>query len=655
MNTNFSNELQQLQMELRAQNFDIIRFSTYRTACKLRFIQKKLNFHLLDLLNVAESLRESLKSLSSETTPNHFISNQSCLLNNNKFLSINHLTIFLTSIYTNLNKRLPLSQQILHIDKSVQSAIAWFLYVYNINNVSIRFNSFRVVLILLCTGKLVDKLRHLFTSYFSTSLSNTLTHGQIDELLHEVLALPYALKEISHSTYCKNYSQSIFSQSSSSITLNDFLDILVYNDKTPNCLQWLIVFHRLISVENVIHRVKCSACQRPSFSGFRYKCQQCHNRTYQLCQDCFWRGRTSNQHLSTHEMKEYTYFTSPNKDFRQSIRKSLQCMPKNEKRNQLLSPLTVDKEQQSTEHTDISLYTKRLASFTENENSTNTKYCSRKKYNDNQNAEKKLLISKLEAENRRILHEINTLRAQLKFRSLDYLNSNDYDTDNFSTIEQQYSQTLPNRKSNIQHDSSSYPSNYDNKLRRAGSVETTNKNCYIEDELRKLLARKYHLESRIDQLQQSREELTTQLDNLGRILHDSTHLRQRSATSSPYTRSCVSPSRINSQVINSKNISNRSYSTPTTPIHNQFMNYLHTDLLLAADSLTSALSTLVQHLNTKNTEPNQTTTTATVQTLNEDNSYPYENGNPANTDDYLLATTDNDNKIFNSTSINKNV
>jgi hypothetical protein len=71
----------------------------------------------------------------------------------------------------------------------------------------------------------------------------------------------------------------------------------------------------------VIHRVKCSACQRPSFSGFRYKCLQCHHRTYQLCQDCFWRGRTSHHHLSTHEMKEYTYFISPNKDLRQSIRR----------------------------------------------------------------------------------------------------------------------------------------------------------------------------------------------------------------------------------------------------------------------------------------------------------------------------------------------
>ncbi len=200
-------------------------------------------------MNVIESLRESLISLSSErritTTSAH-----SLLPNHNLFLSINHLTTFLTSIYTNLNKRLPFSQQILHIDHCVHSAIAWFLYVYNTPNNSIRFNSFRVVLVLLCTGKLIDKMRHLFTSCLTRSSTHTLSYGQIDELLHEILALPYALQEISHSTSEKHYAQSIFSHLSSPISLNQFLDILIYNNSTPNCLQWLIIFHRLISVEN---------------------------------------------------------------------------------------------------------------------------------------------------------------------------------------------------------------------------------------------------------------------------------------------------------------------------------------------------------------------------------------------------------------------
>jgi len=790
MNTSFNNELQQLQMELRAQNFDIIRFSTYRTACKLRFIQKKLNFHLLDLLNVIESLRECLTWPTSELSSNSLTPSnrrtptpiQSTLASNDQYLSISRLTTILTSIYTNLNKRLPASQQILHIDHCVQSAIAWFLYVYNTNessnNFSIRFNSFRVVLVLLCTGKLVDKMRHLFTSYLSSSSSlNSLTHNQIDELLHEILALPYALQEISHQTYRSNNAQLIFSHiSSTSVHLNEFLDTLIYNDTTPNCLQWLIIFHRLISVENVIHRVKCSACQRPSFSGFRYKCQQCHDRTYQLCQDCFWRGRVSDQHLPTHEMKEYTFFTSPVKELRQSIRRSFQCMPKNEDRRTHMvpsssssprffswknrnnstkrhqssiptpiqpvasisspsSPLMMEKEQQISsssspqlvrlttpkpihveeqrtitkvktdnrkidensnqtdfdEHIQIALYAQQLASICEKHKQNpqgipppnrypscpmnlqmNPQYYSRMMNNntpstmipmssirsmhiDHQSAEKRLIISKLEAKNRRILREINTLRAQLKRRnSLDYANAslnNELhaysDTDachtglypsspglssSMNRLEQRYTQTLPHQRSSSRHDLSSYPQYQINQtprtrphqMRRAGSTET---NPYLEQELQTLISRKHHLESRIDHLQQSKEELTTQLDTLGKILRYSPQTHQRSATASPHGRLSVSPSRMvyqtghtnttNSRKIN-QNMSFRSYSTPPTPVHDpltptetninepisisQHTKSLRTDLLIAADSLTSAMSSLVQQLNTESTE-----------------------------------------------------
>ncbi|CAF2494576.1 unnamed protein product [Rotaria sp. Silwood2] len=841
MNTSFSNELQQLQMELRAQNFDIIRFSTYRTACKLRFIQKKLNFHLLDLLNVIESLRECLTWPSSELSSNSLSPTSrrtptpihTSLSNNDQYLSVNRLTAFLTSIYTNLNKRLPSSQQILHIDNCVHSAIAWFLYVYNNNNnnelpnnnISIRFNSFRVVLVLLCTGKLVDKMRHLFTSYLSSSM-NALTYGQIDELLHEILALPYALQEISYSTYRSNNAQLMFSHLSTTlVNLDDFLDTLIYNDTTPNCLQWLIIFHRLISVENVIHRVKCSGCQRASFSGFRYKCQQCHDRTYQLCQDCFWRGRVSDQHLPTHEMKEYTFFTSPVKEFRQSIRRSFQCMPKNEerrpnttssssssprffswkcrnsstKRNQQLmrqhqpvqpqqqqntpvsvsspsSPLMIEKEQISScsspqlirlstpkpsnldeqrsllttktdikkidengndsdmdEHVQIAYYAQQLASIGEKQKhnptgiqppirfsscpmnlQTNNQYYSRmtattpsaivpmssirSMHMDHQSAEKRLIISKLEAQNRRILREINTLRTQLKRRnSLDYANSNlpnDFhaysDTDAYTTglypsssglsssmnrLEQRYTQTLPHQRTNPHNELSSYHQYQQSQstrsrihqMRRAGSTET---NPYLEQELQTLLSRKHQLESRIDHLQQSREELTTQLDTLGKILRYSPNTQQRSSTMSPNGRLSVSPSRMvyhthgntsNTRKIN-PNVSFRSYSTPPTPLHDlltptetsinepisisQHTKSLRTDLLIAADSLTSAMSSLVQQLNTESSESLPTT----VNNTPSKNGYNSTNDNKTNFNDKLLPKT----SITSSSTNNNN-
>ncbi|KHJ85873.1 zinc finger, ZZ type, partial [Oesophagostomum dentatum] len=62
-----------------------------------------------------------------------------------------------------------------------------------------------------------------------------------------------------------------------------------------------------------------------SFTGFRYKCQRCSN--YQLCQNCFWRGRTSQNHSNEHEMKEYSSYKSPTKQLAHSIHKSLQCIP----------------------------------------------------------------------------------------------------------------------------------------------------------------------------------------------------------------------------------------------------------------------------------------------------------------------------------------
>lgn len=36
----------QLLQEMREQNFDLIRFASYRTACKLRYVQKKCNCKL---------------------------------------------------------------------------------------------------------------------------------------------------------------------------------------------------------------------------------------------------------------------------------------------------------------------------------------------------------------------------------------------------------------------------------------------------------------------------------------------------------------------------------------------------------------------------------------------------------------------------------
>ncbi|UYV62535.1 DTNA [Cordylochernes scorpioides] len=117
------------------------------------------------------------------------------------------------------------------------------------------------------------------------------------------------------------------------VTVNDFLDTLLA-DPSPPYLAWLPLLHRMASVENVgqmdvcvpvAHPIQCDGCNREGFLGFRYKCQRCYN--YQLCQDCFWRGRVSGSHTLHHPVKEYTEYKSASKQLGHSLRKSFRCVP----------------------------------------------------------------------------------------------------------------------------------------------------------------------------------------------------------------------------------------------------------------------------------------------------------------------------------------
>lgn len=112
------------------------------------------------------------------------------------------------------------------------------------------------------------------------------------------------------------------------------------SDPGPHCLIWLPLYHRVAAVESgnnqilyflnifitiilfkklnfkltilkilpVTHPTMCDACHRENFTGFRYRCQKCHS--YQLCQDCFWRGKVSGTHNNDHDTREYSSFVS---------------------------------------------------------------------------------------------------------------------------------------------------------------------------------------------------------------------------------------------------------------------------------------------------------------------------------------------------------
>ncbi|XP_039094827.1 dystrobrevin alpha isoform X5 [Hyaena hyaena] len=500
-------ERRQLFAEMRAQDLDRIRLSTYRTACKLRFVQKKCNLHLVDIWNVIEALREN--ALNN--------------LDPNIELSVARLEAVLSTIFYQLNKRMPTTHQI-QVEQSISLLLNFLLAAFDPEgHGKISVFAVKMALATLCGGKIMDKLRYIF-SMISDS-SGVMVYGRYDQFLREVLKLPTAVFEGPSFGYTEQSARSCFSQQKK-VTLNSFLDTLM-SDPPPQCLVWLPLLHRLANVENVFHPVECSYCHSESMMGFRYRCQQCHN--YQLCQDCFWRGHAGGSHSNQHQMKEYTSWKSPAKKLTNALSKSLSCASSREPLHPMFpdqpekplnlahivdtwpprpvtsmndtlfshsvpssgSPFITRSMLESSnrldeEHRLIARYAARLAAESTSSQPTQQRSAPDISFTIDANKQQRQLIAELENKNREILQEIQRLR--------------------------------------LEHEQASQP-----------TPEKAQQNPTLLAELRLLRQRKDELEQRMSALQESRRELMVQLEGLMKLLKEE-ELKQ-GVSYVPYCRS----------------------------------------------------------------------------------------------------------------------
>ncbi|XP_030827628.1 dystrobrevin alpha isoform X2 [Camarhynchus parvulus] len=603
-------ERRQLFAEMRAQDLDRIRLSTYRTACKLRFVQKKCNLHLVDIWNVIEALRENaLNNLDPSLE-----------------LNVARLEAVISTIFYQLNKRMPTTHQI-NVEQSISLLLNFLLAAFDPEgHGKISVFAVKMALATLCGGKIMDKLRYIF-SMISDS-SGVMVYGRYDMFLREVLKLPTAVFEGPSFGYTEQSAKSCFSQQKK-VTLNTFLDTLM-SDPPPQCLVWLPLLHRLANVENVFHPVECSYCHSESMMGFRYRCQQCHN--YQLCQDCFWRGHASGSHSNQHQMKEYTSWKSPAKKLTNALSKSLSCASSREP----LHPMFPDQPEKplnlahivdtwpprpvtsmndslfshsvpsgspfanrrllgginaaspvadehsliklyvnqlhnnsrvldsasrlDEEHKLIARYAARLAAETSSSQPSQQRGASDISFTIDANKQQRQLIAELENKNREILQEIQRLR--------------------------------------LEHEQASQP-----------TPEKAQQNPTLLAELRLLRQRKDELEQRMSALQESRRELMVQLEGLMKLLKEE-ELKQTQGAGSPRS----SPSHTISRPIPMPIRSASACSTPTHAPQDSLTGVggdvqeafaqsarrnLRNDLLVAADSITNTMSSLVKELNSE--------------------------------------------------------
>ncbi|XP_069367883.1 dystrobrevin alpha isoform X8 [Paralichthys olivaceus] len=559
----------QLFVEMRAHDLDSIRLSTYRTACKLRFVQKKCNLHLVDIWNVIEAFRENGLNTMDLTAE----------------LSVARLEMVLSTIFYQLNKRMPTTHQI-NVEQSISLLLNFLLAAYDPEgHGKVPVFVVKMAVATVCGGKILDKLRYIF-SLISDS-AGIMVYAQFDQFLREVLKLPMAVFEGPSFGYTEQAARTCFAQQKK-VSLNTFLDTLM-SDPPPQCLVWLPLMHRLANVENVFHPVECSYCHTESMMGFRYRCQQCHN--YQLCQDCFWRGHASGSHSNQHQMKEYTSWKSPAKKLSRALSKSLSCASSREPLHAMFlempeKPLNLahivpprpvnitndhslshsmptsgnpystknlleSSNHQDEEHSLIARYAARLAAdaAAQQQRIPTDLPCSL-----DANKQQRQLIAELESKNREILQEIQRLR--------------------------------------VQHEEASQP-----------PPDKGQQNPTLLAELRLLRQRKDELEQRMSTLQESRRELMVQLEQLMMLLKTQGPGSPRSSPSHTISRPIPTP-------IHSDSAS----TTPTHTPQDSLMGVggdvqeafaqgprrnLRNDLLIAADSITNTMSSLVKELNSE--------------------------------------------------------
>uniref|UniRef100_A0A673AFY3 Dystrobrevin beta-like n=1 Tax=Sphaeramia orbicularis TaxID=375764 RepID=A0A673AFY3_9TELE len=299
-------EGRQILIELGEQNLDAICLSTYRTACKLRFIQKRCNLHLIDIYHVIEAVRDAgLNAVELHAG-----------------ISVIRLENLVSSLFNQLGKRLPTTHTINPRESTVLLVELILAAVDSDPEGRLTVLSVKAMLSMLCGGKLIDKLRYVFSQVSDSH--GVLVQSKFDSFLREALKLPTAVHEGPSFGYTHTLARSCFPQQKR-VMLNMFLDIV---SDPPPCLVWLPLMHRMASVEHVYHPVSCSYCRSNGMTGFRYRCLRC--RGYQLCQNCFWRGNASGSHNNQHQMKEHSSWKSSATKLGRALSRTLGCVSSRE-------------------------------------------------------------------------------------------------------------------------------------------------------------------------------------------------------------------------------------------------------------------------------------------------------------------------------------
>lgn len=279
-------------------------YSAYRTALKLRIVQKILGIDLIML----DSLKEILDSFNFNQTNSQSRNSISGMSSNEILVDVEQVILVLKQIYTKIQTD---EKPQLDVPLSIDLTLNWLLNLYDATRTGfISVLSLKVGLLLMCCATREEKYNFMYDL-----IANPRTLGvdgrRLGTLFEICMRIPIYLGEgesFGGTGIIENSIRDCFSKSK-------------FNPEQPNCIEktdysnwlrsepqfiiWLPVLHRLLVSENISHQIKCKLCKTNPITGLRYRCLKCFN--YNICQNCFLTGRHIGEHYNpiTHPMQEY--------------------------------------------------------------------------------------------------------------------------------------------------------------------------------------------------------------------------------------------------------------------------------------------------------------------------------------------------------------
>ena len=297
-------EFETLLQSVAAMN--TVKFSAYRMALKLRKVQQKLCLDLLDITSAVVCFEShGLGPDKDDLT-----------------ICVPEVVTVLTSIYETLYQCEP---EDITVNLCVDLALNWILNVYDSQRQGfVRVLSFKLAIVLLCRGPLVEKYSVMFN--ISAGGGDRLDQRRLALFLYDLVMVPRYLGEVAQfgGTNIEPSVRSCLSvgvpEPRAAVSCAQFVQWL---QEEPQSLVWLPVLHRLASAEAATHHVKCKICKVEPIVGFRYHCRKCFN--LDICHACFFVGKTYKGCKPEHPFIEYCTSTTKTDNARhilQAVRNS---------------------------------------------------------------------------------------------------------------------------------------------------------------------------------------------------------------------------------------------------------------------------------------------------------------------------------------------